>query len=288
MAEQNENVPKTIVYTIPNMEQVNVRKDITYKAVDGGELKMDVYYPGEYQNGSRLPAVIFVHGDGPAEFLKDIKDSAQYTGWGQLTAASGMIAVTFTHRSSEQLSKISAVTSDIDDLIQFVCTHSESLGIDADALCLWTCSAGVPFGLRAVMRAGGHFVRCIVAYYGVMELKAYYDALKEAEKDAAEPIAPQLTRDDLDDLSAIEHLKQRPKEIAPMLIVRAGRDYPDLNKTIDRFVEEALAQNVNIDVLNHAEGQHAFDTRDATTRSREIIRATLEFMKTHLITESER
>lgn len=282
MAEQEENAPKSVVYKLPNMEQVSVRKDITYKTVDDIELKMDIYYPLDFQSGSQRPAVIFVHGDGPVEYLKDAKDWEQYSGWGQLTAASGLIAVIFNHRSSEDLSRVHEVTSDIDDLIRYVRDNEASLGIDADALCIWTCSAGSPFGLRSAMREDSDFVRCIVSYYGFMDLKPYYDAVMGSEAGTSEEGTSQLSRKDLEEFSAIHHLKQRPKEIAPIFIARAGLDYPQLNETVDQFVREALSQNACFDLMNHPQGHHAFDTRDDNARSREIIKATLEFIKTHL------
>jgi len=67
-----------------------------------------------------------------------------------------------------------------------------------------------------------------------------------------------------------------------MLIVRAGLDNPRLNASIARLVTVAVARNVDIDFMNHATGHHAFDMLDNNERSREIIRATLEFLRGHL------
>jgi len=47
-------------------------------------------------------------------------------------------------------------------------------------------------------------------------------------------------------------------------------------------VRDALAQGVEIEVFNHARGRHGFDILDDNDRSREIIRATIEFLKAHL------
>jgi acetyl esterase/lipase len=62
MPDLEEMAKKRIVYTIPNMEQIQVQKNITYKTVDGTDLKMDVYYPTNLQSASQRPAVILVHG----------------------------------------------------------------------------------------------------------------------------------------------------------------------------------------------------------------------------------
>ena len=57
-----ELAAKRIVYAVRGMERVKVRKDLTYKRVTGGELKMDVYSPIGFPRSTRRPAVIFIHG----------------------------------------------------------------------------------------------------------------------------------------------------------------------------------------------------------------------------------
>src|SRR6266849_4787748 len=280
-----ELTKKRLVYAIPNMEQVPVQKNVTYKTADGVELQMDVYHPIDLQRSSRRPAVIFVHGDAPPEFLKDAKDWGQYISWGQLTAASGLIAITFNHRSTEEFTKVYEVASDIDDLINYVRNHAEALHIDEDSICVWVGSAGGPFGLRAAMREASGFVQCIVSYYGFTDLKAHYDTFMEPT-DKPQQSSPILSNEDLEEFSATHHLKARAKEIAPIFIARAGLDYLALNQSVDQFVREALAHNISIDLMNHPEGLHAFDILNDDARSREIIRATLEFIKAHLLKET--
>src|SRR5712692_4139049 len=162
MEEQDDFRPKRIVYAIPDMEQAIEQKDITYKTIDDNELKLDVYYPPDYEGEARLPTVIFVHGDGPADFLKDAKDWGSYVSWGQLIAASGLIAVTFNHRSTEWLTQLYEAASDVDDLIQYIRDNSGMLGIDADRLSIWTCSAGSHIVLRSALRISPPYMRCVV------------------------------------------------------------------------------------------------------------------------------
>ena len=77
-----------VVYTLPEMDRVSVA-NITYK--EG--LTMDVYYPPDFSFRSRLPAVVFVNS-GIRHFGGDFRDQGQQISWGQLTAASGLIAIT--------------------------------------------------------------------------------------------------------------------------------------------------------------------------------------------------
>ncbi len=287
LAEQEDLISKPVVYAIPFMEEATVQMDIVYKTVDENELKMDVYYPSDYEGEARLPAVIFLHGDGPPAFLKDAKDWGCYVSWGQLVAASGLIAVTFNHRSTEGLTRLYEAASDVDDLISYVRDNSGMLGIDADVLGIWTCSAGSPIGFRAALRNAPPYVRCVVSYYGITDLKVYYESSAGSQEEPAEvhgveqPL-PTFTDEVFDEFSATAYVSKGSGNIPPMLIARAGLDHPVLNASIDRLLVAAIAKNSSIDFMNHPKGHHGFDVEDDNERSREIIRATLEFLKTQM------
>ncbi|HEY7358601.1 MAG TPA: hypothetical protein VH590_19100, partial [Ktedonobacterales bacterium] len=86
----------------------------------------------------------------------------------------------------------------------------------------------------------------------------------------------------LREYSLVKYLGLHPQALPPMLVVRAGRDHPLNNRAIDAFVAEALSQNAPLEVINYLEGRHAFDVLDDTARTRQIIRRTLAFLRTHL------
>ena len=50
----------------------------------------------------------------------------------------------------------------------------------------------------------------------------------------------------------------------------------------DRFVARALELDLDVRLYNHPTGQHGFDVRDDDARSREIIRAALDFFASAL------
>ena len=287
LEEREDFRSKRIVYAIPAMEEAVVLKDITYKIVGDRELKLDVYYPPDYEGEARLPAVLFVHGDGPSDFLKDAKDWGCYVSWGQLVAASGFVAVTFNHRSSEALTRLYEAAGDVDDLISYIREHAGTLGIDPDVLGIWTCSAGSPMGFRSALRNAPSYVRFVISYYGIADLKVYYQEPvgSEAEPGHAnepEQALPTFPNEVFEEFSASAYLHKRVGRTTPMFIVRSGLDTPELNASIDRLITTAVVNNVDIDVMNHSTGHHAFDILDDNARSREIIRATLVFMKAHL------
>ncbi len=256
--------PMRVVYSVQGMERVKVQKNLVYKKAGDLELQMDVYAPPDLKRGERRPAVIFVSGDAPWEILKDLKDWGVYVSYGQLAAASGFVGVTFNHRSTEKFTKIRDAAQDIDDAISYARGHADALGIDPDRICLWAYSAGGPF-LRTMLRDKPAFVRCIVGYYSMFGLP---------QGTAAEDVVREFT--------VSNYLGQNPKNVPPLMVVRAGRDVPFINDSVDEFLREAVKQNLSIEFTNYVEGTHGFDVDVNTDRTREIIKRTLEFVKKHL------
>jgi dienelactone hydrolase len=263
---------ETVVFDVAGMDDVDVRADLAYKTAGDAELLFDVYRPPPSE---RPPVVVFVHGDGPPDVLADAKDWGQYTSWGRLVAASGLAGVTFNHRSTLGAVELHEAASDVDDLISELRKRSDELGLDPDRICVWTCSAGGPIGMRAAL-AGRNYVRCAVCFYGMLDLRHLRDQIPDTVSD-----------DVLEDFSPICHLRDGA-ESPPILVARAGRDRPVFNEAIDRFVAEAVARGATVDLLTHPTGQHGFDVLDNDERSREIVARTLAFMSWHLLGPSSR
>jgi acetyl esterase/lipase len=270
MAVAEENVTaKRCVYHIEGMESARVKGNIAYRQVDGQSLAMDVYYPPNFQKSTRLLAVIFVGGDGPPEMIMGSKDWGAYVSWGQLTAAYGLIAVTFNHRSTQGFRSLSDASDDVSDLIDYVLENDRDLGVDSDRLCIWTCSAGPPFALLRALEEAPKFIKCLVSLYGLMDLQHLRAALSE-----------EISNETLKTYSPVTHLQDGPSPA--MLIAKAGVDQIELNDSIDRFVATATAGNYELDFMTHPHGHHGFDVLDDDARSRTIVKRALDFMAEHL------
>jgi acetyl esterase/lipase len=260
-----------VVYCLPGMEEGPVCRDVLFKTVGDLPLKMDLYAPGDLVPGSARPAVIFVSGgDASADTLRT-REIGLYVSYGQLLAASGFVGIVFDHRGLEGYTRLREVGEDTDDLVTYVRTHAASLGVDPERLCIWAFSAGPIYGLRTAFRTAPPYIRCAIAYYGGMSLlnKTYFHYTEEEEP---------LFRE----FSPASYLLETPDSIPSLFVARAALDRPFLNESIDEFVQLAVAKNVPITFMNHPEGVHGFDMLNDNERSREIIRATLEFIKMHL------
>jgi acetyl esterase/lipase len=227
-----------------------------------------VYLPPGLRKAERRPAVVFIHGGAGAQFKP--KDWGIYKSWGRLVAASGMIAVTFTHRLGYPKPLLAEAASDVTAAINYVRANADSLNIDKERLCLAAYSAGGPL-LSLGMRDRPEYVRCLVAFYAFLDIQQ------------SEPHTTNETSEMVKRFSPITYLANDAGTLAPMFIARAGLDgVPTMNDSIDRFVREAISKNASIIVVNHPQGVHGFDNQTDDERSREIIRSAIDFMKIHL------
>jgi hypothetical protein len=192
----------------------------------------------------------------------------QYISLGQLTAAFGLVGITFHHRYHE-LGLINESALDIEDAIKYVRVNAGKFCLDRDNLCLWVISGGGPF-LSTTLRKKPDYIRCVVAYYTMLDMRG----VKEAEQI--------LDKETLYRFSPVAALEEADSSSIPIFLARAGQDKPVLNRSIDKFIEVALSKNIPIDFSNHPQGRHAFDILDNTTRSKEIVKGTLEFVRLNL------
>ena len=154
---QNDISKKKVVYEMPGMDAVTIRRDVEYRETDAGALTMDIYYPSDWKSGARAPAVVIVTGYPGLGFEKMVgckfKDMGSSVSWGQLMAASGLAAITYTNREP---------ATDLYALLDYVRQNSESLGIDETGIGLWSSSGNVPLALSVLISEAQEYLKCAV------------------------------------------------------------------------------------------------------------------------------
>src|SRR5438034_8299490 len=262
-----KKVMMPVVLKVPEMDKVKVVENLKYTKSDDPNVLMDIYIPPDLSENEKRPAVIFLHGGAKTAYTP--KDWGVYTSWGRLIAASGFVGVTFTHRLEYPTASLEKAAVDVLDAVKYVRVNADKYHIDKERICLIAYSAGGPL-LTSAMRGDMPFVRCLVAFYAFMDIQ---------QSDYAKTEKPETVKS----FSPITYLETERSKIPHMFIARSGRDeVPTMSDSIDRFINEALTKNIALTFANHPQGVHGFDNQNDDERSREIIRAAIEFIRLHL------
>jgi acetyl esterase/lipase len=258
---------KRVVFTMPGVDAVTVRRDEEYRVTDTGALTMDLYYPPDSKSGARAPAVVFVTGfnDAGAQRMLGckLKEMGSYISWGQLTAASGMVAITYTNREP---------ATDVHAVLEYVRQQAASSGIDENRIGVWACSGNVPTALSVLMQDAQVYLKCAVLCYPYM-----------LDLDGSTGVADAARQFGFVNPSAGKSVDDLPRDI-PLFIARAGQDQmPGLNEALDRCLVKALTCNLAVTLVNHSAAPHGFDLFHDSEISREIVRQILAFLRFHLL-----
>ena len=256
----------TIVYSIPGVESVAVRRDVPYRDSESGPVTYDVYHPPGAAPGEQRPAVLIVYGYSdagtPNVLGRSFKELGMTVSWARLIAASGLVAILYSNREP---------VDDVQRVIQHVRENAVDLGIDEDRLGLWAGSANVPLALWMLMQKDWPTPKCAVLHCGYMlDLNG---ATSVADMQKIYPFANPGAGKTMDDV----------RNDVPLLVVRAGRDQFGVNTSLDSFIAGALQRDLPVRMINHAGAPHAFDLFEDSEATREIIREILRFMQFHLV-----
>lgn len=268
MAADIDPFKQRIFFSAPGMERIHPRSQ-SYSPAPGVDLPMKVYLPQRSKPGLP-PVVVLIHG-GPIAPEMSPPDWGVFESYGQLLAASGLAAVTFKHRffGPEDYERSGA---DVAAALAQLRTRGAALGIDTERIALWGFSGGGSH-LAIAFHDPPPYVRCVVSYYAILDLRTAPDGLRAK-------IAPGV----LTSMSPAYLAAQAPDadHLPPVLVARAGLDDDWINAGIDAFVGAAMAKRLTLELLTHPKGKHGFDIFNDDDRTREIIKETLAFLEWHL------
>ena len=166
--------------------------------------------------------------------------------WGQYTSWPRLVAASGMIAVAFDARGEDANAEDVRDLFAHLKGNASELGIDPSRVAAWACSANVRSALTVLMAADAPDVKAAVLYYGNGDVPAL--------------------RADL-----------------PVLLVRAGKDRPQMNEMLDRLAAQAVAANAPWTFVNLPGAHHAFDVLDQTEESRSAIRKTVAFLRDRLV-----
>jgi acetyl esterase/lipase len=266
-----QGLPGAVVYSVPGMDKAVVRPNIVYKKDGTSEMKLDVYLPPNLTANERRPVVFFVHG-GPLGVNPSpgAKDWLLFKSYGRLMAAKGLVGVVLDHRYvSSKAKDLETSFSDVEAAIAFIRAHAAANHVDPDRVALWVFSGAGPH-LSIGLRGNTPYIRCLISYYGVLDVGNH--ALGSGEP-------PQS----MEKYSPIAYLQKSNGSLPSVLIAHAGLDrVAGTSAAVDLFVAKMLAIGGDINLLVHPFGLHGFDAIDKDDQSKDILAATIAFLKGRL------
>jgi acetyl esterase/lipase len=261
------------VYSVPNMDKVQIHRDIVYETLKTPsgkiDLKMDVYVPSGGNPSRTFPYVLLISGGGIEGAPYDWRDAEVYASYGRILGASGLIGVSFSKRYARGVRGVRDGIEDTDAALSYLAIHAAEFHADPGRFALWAFSAG-GLVLSMTLRQVVPTKTAVLCFYCVTDIDT--PGMSAAEADRARLWA-----------SPLYNLQHRERtHTPPIFVARAGLDSPRLNNDLDQFIAAALKENLALEVMNHPTGHHGFDIRDSDSRSREIIRSAIEFLEAHL------
>ncbi len=253
-----------LVYDPPEMYKVIV-ETVQYPTLSDPSktLPMDVFYPPDRRPAELLPAVVLVNGF-PNSLEYGSRTFGSFPSWGRLIASYGLIAAAYeTHNAS-----------DLEAVIGYIQQKGPELGIDGSRLGLWSMSSHGGLASSFAFQENRKYLKFAVFYYAWIMTPDNF--MREEENTACEYSCLGAELPDV----------KRLRSDLPVLVVRCGRDSAVAIAEADHFAQLATEAGIPLTLINFEEGSHAFDWRDtsfgsAKDKAIEIIRQTLEFMKTH-------
>ena len=177
-----------------------------------------------------------------------------------------MIGVTFDHHFYNAKA-IEQAANNVCTAVDYIRTYADTFQLDPDRLCLLAFSGGGPL-LSFALRDQPDYIRCIAAFYAMLDLQASKSHKRVIRKTFSP--AAYLTNNNI-----------------PILVARAGKDRANINRSIESFINMAANTNVPVKLLEHAGGRHGFDILDDDDRSRQIVAETITFIMDALSFPSE-
>ena len=250
---------RPVVLQVPGAEAVDVTRDRRW---GGGGRLFDLYRPPDA--AGPLPAVVLVTGFADPGFRAvagcAFKDTAPFSSWARLLAASGLAAVAYSNEDP---------AADAPAVLAYLRDHAAELGIDAGRLGLWACSGHAPNALAALGRTPSPAIRCAALCYGyLLDVEGSTDVAAAGRQFGF--VVPDVAADVI------------PPGV-PLLIARAGADAtPGVNASIDRFARYAESRALDVEIVEHPTGPHAFDVLEESDTSRAVIRRVVDYLRDRL------
>ncbi|MGA5895404.1 alpha/beta hydrolase [Streptomyces venetus] len=215
---------------------------------------VDLYVP---DSEAPAPAVVFVHGGPvPAGARPSPREWPTLVGYARLAAANGMVGATLDHRLHD-IADYERAAEDIAAGVELVRADAR---VDAERIALWFFSGSGLLTTDWLTRPPA-WLRCLAASYPILApLPAWGMAGSRFHPARAVEQAGRL----------------------PVVLLRAGRETPEIAATVDAFVTASSDCAARLEVVDVPGGHHGFETLDAPEETLPAMHQAMRSVVTHL------
>ena len=155
--EANSDAPRSSTSVDkPSRSPISPARSVTYKSVDGVDLKLDIFEPAGFKVADRRPAIVFFFGGGWSG-----GDTKQFYQQAKVMSEQGIVAFSADYRvKSRNNTTPFECVKDGKSAIRWVRQHAAELGVDPDRI------------VAAGGSAGGHVAACTGVIEGMEEAGA--------------------------------------------------------------------------------------------------------------------
>jgi len=264
-------VSPTAALTTPT-PSIHIQRDIPYCVMNGVELKMDVYTPGE---STKMPAVIFVHGGA---WVEDSKSSAAGAG-APVLAQAGFAVFAIDHRLGTQY-KFPAMIEDVKCAVRSIRAHAEEYNIDPEHIGAYGGSSGgqlVALLGTADESAGfdvGEYLQFSSRVQSVVDLYGPTDLVKQYRLNTVPAMSVAFLESDLARGSPINYVSP---DDPPFLIVHGEKDNIVPLEQSQALYDLLLANHVPAKLIIVENGRHGFGVPNEKPSFEEILQIITKF-----------
>ena len=202
-------------------DDVTVKRDVTYRTVDGERLGLDFYQPAK--KGKDRPAVVVVHGGGWTAGDKQL-----FAQQSNQLAQRGFVAFSVNYRLAPA-HPFPAAVEDVEAAVAWVRKHAKEYGVDPKRIgALGGSAGGHLVSMLATDGEGsldkGHRVAAVVSWSGPMDLVSLAPAAGTNAGSAIRAFLGCLPDACSDTYAAASPVTHVDKTDAPMLIVNSTNE----------------------------------------------------------------
>ncbi|MFE7901889.1 alpha/beta hydrolase [Streptomyces sp. NPDC057424] len=216
--------------------------------------RVDLYVP---DGGGPRPAVVFVHGGPvPAGARPRPREWPTLVGHARLAAAAGMVGAVLEH-GLHDVADYERAAADIAAGVERVRADAR---VDADRIALWFFSGS---GLLTTdwLAEPPAWLRCLAASYPVLAPLPAWGLIGSRFRPARAVVRAGTL---------------------PVVLLRAGRETPQIAATVDAFVAAANDSAARLELVDVPNGHHGFETLDAPEVTRPALHHAMRSVVTHL------